>query len=122
MREASAYCDWASHKEGKKYRLPTEAEWEYACLAGTVTRYYNGGRPEDLVKIANCADATSKAVFPHWKGTNLSDGYVYTAPVGRFQPNNFGLFDTIGNVSEWCLDWQAADYFDKSPIDDPRAP
>jgi formylglycine-generating enzyme len=121
-REAAEYCEWLTHKEGKKYRLPTEAEWEYACRAGTVGRYYNGSDPEEVVQIANFADATSHAVFPHWKGVKSSDGYVYTAPVRQFRPNNFGLYDMLGNVSEWCFDWQASDYYEHSPVDDPQGP
>jgi formylglycine-generating enzyme len=121
-REAQSYCEWLSHKEGKKYRLPTEAEWEHACRAGTVTRFYNGNNLEEATQISNCADATSHAVFPHWKGVESSDGFVYTAPVGHFRPNSFGLYDMLGNVTEWCSDWQAADYFAHSPVDDPPGP
>ncbi len=121
-REAGAYCEWLSRKEGKKYRLPTEAEWEYACRAGTATRFYNGHDPEEVTQISNSADATAHAVFPHWKSVKSSDGYVYTAPVGHYRPNNFGLYDMIGNVTEWCSDWQAADYYKHSPVDDPQGP
>jgi serine/threonine protein kinase/formylglycine-generating enzyme required for sulfatase activity len=121
-REAGAYCEWLSRKEGKKYRLPTEAEWEYACRAGTATRFYNGNDLEEVTQISNCADATAHAVFPHWKGVKSSDGYIYTAPVGHYRPNNFGLYDMLGNVTEWCSDWQAADYYKHSPIDDPQGP
>ncbi len=121
-REASAYCAWLSQKEGKKYRLPTEAEWEYACRAGTVNRFYNGNNLEEATQISNCADAAAHAVFPNWNGVKSSDGFVYTAPVGKFRPNNFGLHDMLGNVSEWCSDWHAADYFAHSPVDDPQGP
>ena len=121
-REAGAYCEWLSRKEGKRYRLPTEAEWEYACRAGTVTRFYNGNDLEEVTQISNCADATAHAVFPHWKGVKSSDGYIYTAPVGHYRPNNFGLYDMLGNVTEWCSDWQAADYYKHSPVDDPQGP
>jgi serine/threonine protein kinase/formylglycine-generating enzyme required for sulfatase activity len=122
-KDAIAFCDWLSRKEGKVYRLPTEAEWEYACRAGTQTRHYYGGDLDDTTQIANVADAAAKAVFPRWKeSVKASDGYVYTSPVGHFLPNSFGLYDMIGNAAEWCSDRYAADYYDHSPIDDPTGP
>ncbi|MGO8744969.1 MAG: formylglycine-generating enzyme family protein [Thermoguttaceae bacterium] len=81
--DAVAFCAWLSRKEGKTYRLPTEAEWEYACRAGTTTRYYSGDDPETSAKIGNVADAVIKAKFPDWKHMiKASDGYVFTGPVG----------------------------------------
>ena len=106
--DAVAFCKWLSRKEGNTYRLPTEAEWEYACRAGTTTRYYSGDDPETLAKVGNVADAAAKAKFPDWKYTiKASDGYVFTAPVGSFQPNAFGLYDMHGNAWQWCADWYA---------------
>ncbi len=118
--DAVAFCRWLSRKEGKTYRLPTEAEWEYACRAGTTTRYHSGHDPETLAKVANVADATAKAKFP--VGWGASDGYVFTAPVGQFKPNAFGLYDMHGNAWQWCADWYGADYYGKSPVDDPTGP
>jgi formylglycine-generating enzyme len=121
--DALAFCKWLSKKEGKTYRLPTEAEWEYACRAGTATRYYSGDDPETLAKVANIADTTTKAKFPDWKYTiKASDGYVFTAPVGKFKPNAFGLYDMHGNAWQWCADWYGEDYYSKLPIDDPTGP
>ena len=98
-----AFCQWLSGKESKNYRLPTEAEWEYACRAGTTTRYYNGDDPKGLAKVGNVADATFKAKFVDWKyAIKASDGYVFHAPVGSFQPNAFGLYDMHGNAWQWC--------------------
>ncbi len=121
--DAVAFCKWLSKKEDKTYRLPTEAEWEYACRAGTTTRYHSGDDPETLAKVANVADATAKAKFPDWRWTiKASDGYVFTAPVGKFRPNAFGLYDMHGNAWQWCADWYDADYYTKSPTDDPTGP
>ncbi len=121
--DATAFCQWLSRKEAKDYRLPTEAEWEYACRAGTKTRYWRGDDPETLAKVGNIADAAFNEKFPDskWK-MKASDGYVFTAPVGSFQPNPFGLYDTHGNAWEWCSDWYGEDYYGKSPTIDPRGP
>ncbi len=121
--DAVAFCKWLSRKEGKTYRLPTEAEWEYACRAGTATRYYSGDDPETLAKVANVADATFKAKFPHWRYTiKANDGYVFTAPVGSFKPNAFALYDMHGNASQLCSDWYGKNYYAASPTDDPTGP
>ena len=118
-----AFCQWLSRKEGKTYRLPTEAEWEYACRAGTTTRYYSGDDPETLAKVGNVADATAKAKFPGWQFTiKASDGYVFTSPVGSFRPNAFGLYDMHGNACQWCADWYGEEYYAASPVDDPTGP
>ena len=137
--DAVAFCKWLSQKEGKKYRLPTEAEWEYACRAGTTTRYGCGNNPEELTRIANVADQDTKsrwpnavvATFKDGKKTDTTipfpylsrrDGYIFTAPVGKFRPNAVGLYDKHGNVREWCQDWYDANYYAKSPVDDPQGP
>ena len=121
--DAVAFCEWLGRREGTTYRLPTEAEWEYACRAGTTTRYYSGDDPETLAKVGNVADATAKASRPNLKyAIKASDGYVFTSPVGSFQPNGFGLYDMHGNAWQWCADWYAADYYATSPVDDPTGP
>jgi formylglycine-generating enzyme required for sulfatase activity len=114
-----------SRKEGKTYRLPTEAEWEYACRAGTTTRYYSGDDPESLAKVGNVADATFKEKFsnaPSKRTIKASDGYVFTSPVGSFQPNAFGLYDMHGNALQWCADRYGQEYYAASPVDDPTGP
>jgi formylglycine-generating enzyme required for sulfatase activity len=121
--DAVAFCQWLSRKEGKTYRLPTEAEWEYACRAGTTTRYSSGDDPETLVQVANVADATFAEKFSDSSyHIRARDGYLFTAPVGQFRPNAFGLYDMHGNASQWCADRYGANYYAASPVADPAGP
>jgi len=85
--DAVAFCRWLSEREGKTYRLPTEAEWEYACRAGTKTPYCNGQTVDDLKKSGWCQF-----------GEKSNRG---TKPVGSYEPNAWGLYDVHGNVIEW---------------------
>ena len=118
--DATRFAVWLSNKDGQEYRLPTEAEWEYACRAGSSVRYSFGDKPEDLVKHANMADGTARRAFPNRATIAPEDGYVWTAPVGRYSPNAFGVYDMHGNVSEWCADWMG-DYPVLS-VTDPTGP
>jgi len=120
--DARAFIAWLTRKEGRSYRLPTEAEWEYACRAGTTTRYFCGDDPESLAAVGNIADGTLKARYPKLGTIRARDGYIYTAPVGRFQPNAFGLYDLHGNVWEWCSDGYDGRYYEASPLEYPPGP
>ena len=122
--DAVALARWLGEREGVRYRLPTEAEWEYACRAGTRTRYHAGDEPRTLAGVANVFDRDAAATFPRGAayGARHRDGFAFTAPVGRFAPNAFGLHDMHGNVWEWTADWYAADAYVRSPRDDPHGP
>ena len=122
--DAQALAAWLTKTEGRRYRLPTEAEWEYACRAGTRTRYATGDDPQSLLKGANVFDADSAAHWPRWQAMALPghDGFAFTAPVGSFAPNAWGLYDMHGNVWEWVADWHGDDYYAHSPVDDPQGP
>lgn len=105
--DADAYAKWLSNKTGKIYRLPTEAEWEYAARGNTKTTRYWGDNPDKACRYANGADNTAHArIFGarSWSIHHCTDHFAYTAPAGRFKPNAFGLYDMLGNVWEWTED------------------
>jgi formylglycine-generating enzyme required for sulfatase activity/serine/threonine protein kinase/flagellin-specific chaperone FliS len=102
--DATEFCRRLSQKEGRRYRLPTEAEWEYACRAQTTTPYSTG---RDLKgDRANCCRY----------------GKVREPAIGHFAPNRFGLYDMHGDVAEWCSDWYDPDYYRNSGTSDPQGP
>lgn len=109
-RDAREYAAWLSHKTGQRYRLPSDSEWEYAARAGSLLPRPWNTNVEGACKSANVADQAAAQQYPGWKVHPCSDGYVYTAPVGSFQPNAFGLYDMLGNVFEWVQDCWHADY------------
>ena len=118
--DAQAYCRWLSTTDQRKYRLPTEAEWEYAARAGTQTWYSWGNLPDDAYRHANVADAALERLHPETTryqraygldSDECSDGHAFTAPTASFTPNPAGLHDMHGNAWEWCQDiWQEDHY------------
>ena len=125
--DAVAFCKWLSEKTGKKFRLPTEAEWECTARAGTSTEFFWGDEIAGGKGFGNFCDETAQAEA-ETQGTRFSvnfpfeDGYVFTSPVGKFKPNAWGFYDMLGNVEEWCSDWYEAYYYDVSPKADPKGP
>jgi formylglycine-generating enzyme required for sulfatase activity len=120
--DAKAYADWLARKTGKAYRLMTEAEWEYAARArtqpGTYPQYWFGDDETELCHYANVADQLAKSIIARtkaWAGASCSDGYAYTAPVGSFAANGFGLHDMLGNASQWTGDCFHDDYAGAPP-------
>ncbi len=103
--DAQAYAGWLSRKCGKKYRLLTEAEWEYAARAGTTTSRYWGDDPDEACTHANVYDDRGRRANRfEWSRHGCDDGFGQTSPAGRFRPNRFGLHDMLGNVWEWVQD------------------
>ena len=109
--DAEAYVAWLNTKaqEGHMYRLPSEAEWEYAARAGTTNVRPWGGALEESCAYANIGDTAYGAAIGS-ETVNCTDGYAFTSPVASFPPNDFGLFDTIGNVWEWTQDCWVEDH------------
>ncbi len=113
-RDAMLYANWLSKETGKTYRLPTESEWEYA--AGSDLTFAVSQTPENLCQEANIADITALKEFSQWTTTQCNDNYKYTAPVGQFMPNKYGLYDMHGNVWEWVADCYQTSFKDH-PLD-----
>ena len=102
-RDAEKFCTWLSSKEGRKYRLPTEAEWEFAAR-GADGRTFPWGEALNAGNLANFADRQTRFA---WREPEIDDGYPETAPVGSFPrgASPFGIEDLSGNVFEWCFDF-----------------
>lgn len=120
--DATAYAAWLAKRTGRSYRLPSEAEWEYAARAGRVTAWWWGDDAAQACRYMNLGDldtrgatdwATKKmgyARMADWKGEPCRDGYPFTAPVGSFPANPLGFVDLGGNANEWVIDCWSDDY------------
>ena len=104
--DAVAYCDWLSEKQGGFYRLPTEAEWEYAARGGNKSVGYKYSGAQSVYSVGWIADNSGSK----------------THAVGTKKANELGIHDMSGNVWEWCADWYASDYYSNSPSANPRGP
>jgi len=102
--DAKAYSQWLSEQTGSNYRLPSEAEWEYAARSGSDARYGFGDDDRLLCKYANVMDQLYSETLYSSRAVPCRDGYFSSAPVGSYLPNNFGLYDMHGNVQEWVED------------------
>ena len=127
--DAMEFCRKLSEKTGKRVTLPTEAQWEYACRAGTTTAYNTG---DELKPRQANADFSASASPGTWEKAvdwvrklfriKAKTTGAETLPVGSFPPNGFGLYDMHGNVWEWCSDWYAEDYYANANNIDPTGP
>ena len=116
---ARDFARWLSDRTGKEFDLPSEAQWEYAARAGTITPWYFGDQSPCLFE--NLTDLSYDKVVPLKKSVNCDDGYAATAPVGSFAPNPFGLYDMLGNVGEKCLDTHDHPTYETHALNNPVA-
>lgn len=117
--DAQAFVEWLSAKEKLPYKLPTEAQWEYAAKGGLAMPQFPWGDALPDGRRANYAD---KSTDFEWRDRNADDGFKYVAPVGSYEPNGYGLYDMAGNVLEWVRDFYGEDYYRFSPEIDPEGP
>jgi len=120
-KDAVRFCEKLSQIEKRTYRLPTEAEWEYACRAETDTRFTFGDEYDAVHHFMNYCDQSNTCGY-WWQDKEHDDGFDRTSPVKSFKSNTFGLYDVHGNVWEYCSDWYHQDYYTNSATIDPKGP
>ncbi len=118
--DAFAYIEWLNSKTGMDYRLPTEAEWEYAARSGGKRFKYSwgNGSPYSNIDIGKL----NTKLYPKFQIWDGDDEYIYSAPVGNSRANELGLYDFTGNISEWCSDWYDEDYYVERVKNNPKGP
>ncbi len=117
--DAKAFVEWLTAKEKLPYKLPTEAQWEYAARGGRPMATFPWGETPVDGRKANFADKNTDF---EWRDRNIDDGYKYVAPVGSYEANGYGLYDMAGNVLEWVRDHYGEDYYRYTPEIDPEGP
>ena len=118
--DAQAFVNWMNTLGSRRYRLPREAEWEYAARSGGKKERFAGFNDKhQLYKYANFCDSNCDA---RWKTTEQNDRYNGTSPVGSYLPNSLGLYDMTGNLWQWVEDWYSESYYGISPKDNPGGP
>lgn len=120
--DAEQFMDWLNGEHGRRFRLPTEAQWEYMARGKTTSKWYWGDNPDQITAFGNVGDRSAKIMFNLTRTIEGDDGFAATSPVGRFKPNSFGLYDTAGNVWEWCDEWYDRKFYRSSPKADPVSP
>ncbi|MBN1226506.1 MAG: formylglycine-generating enzyme family protein [Deltaproteobacteria bacterium] len=123
-QDAVEFCRWLSEKEGKKYRLPTEAEWEYAARGSLAGKLYPWGDSAPDGSQCNFADKREylkeKDIWA--AGLKIDDGYTYCAKAKDYSPNKYGLYQMAGNVLQWCSDWYCSVYYKDTKVKNPQGP
>ncbi|HYW78821.1 MAG TPA: formylglycine-generating enzyme family protein, partial [Thermoguttaceae bacterium] len=101
-QQSMEFCRWLSDRTDRKFSLPTEAQWEWACRAGSRTDLWFGSIDDDFSKFGNLADASRQGKMnPFPRADRFNDGHSITGPAGQYEPNPWGLHDMHGNVAEW---------------------
>ncbi|MCP4324924.1 MAG: formylglycine-generating enzyme family protein [Alteromonadales bacterium] len=113
FKASQAYVSWLAKTTGKKYRLPTEAEWEYVAKSGSQSKYGFGDNDKEVCNYGNVADKTATLA---WKFSDCNDNAEFTSAVGSYTPNKFGVYDMLGNVFEYVQDCEHLSY-KNAPID-----